>query len=757
MRGTQSGGRAAALAAALGLGSAEPGAASPLAARPPLPWPPLAPRPNLAGADVVLITIDALRADRLGAFGSLQKLTPHLDQLAAQSVVFSRTYSPSPTSSYSLASLFCSRYALGRAHSQPGPWMTLAEHLSRFGYRTYATYNEGIFFTDAETFSHYQTTGFGFQHRRVAYLDAYDISRGGAASLLDGPGPAFVWLHVAEPHEPYQVRPGFHRGDSPQNRYDAEVAYADRHLEQILAPLRQRKAIVIVTADHGEAFGEHGAYYHTSDVYAEQSWVPLLVFYPGITPRRIDAPATLIDLAPTLLELLGLPALPGAEGRSFAPLLAGQNPDNGPVFSEWRELRAVARGSSRMRCDLRMDTCELFDIQNDPLEQRDLSRRRPEEFRELRAILRAFVMQQATAESQPATSPLVELAAGDLSALPGARAALADPDPETRAKAAALLGEHPDPASMPALLPLLDDPAREVQAEAAISLGRLGELSAAPILRRLLGTEDSNLAARAALALAALGDAGPLEISQGLLGSDEALQREALDMLSAQGEIARRDPVVLDRISALLGGPLTAEAAQVLAALGASESAPTLAEALRQATQIPARSALVQALGVLKNPVAIPALLERAAFGEGGDEVGEALLAVGATAPKDGAGGAAELAAKGRGWRCSPGGCAPLSSEETLSLRAPKTLAPRPYALLLSARGEGTLSVWLGNKLLGETTLLDEPRDLRFLLPAEALRAGRPLPLRLAIQGKLILRLAMVLPVPDDPSTRYTE
>src|SRR5262249_42303036 len=158
----------------------------------------------------------------------------------------------------------------------------------------------------------------------------------------------------------------------------------------------------------------------------------LFLYYPGISPRRIDAPATLIDLAPTILDLLGLPPLPGAEGRSFAPLLAGTPPDEAPVFSEWRSRRAVARGRLRLLCDGETRSCELFDIVAAPMERHDLSASHPDEVASLLGDLDAFIQDQGRPPNGGFVWPeaIAHAGLGDRSYLPKVRPYLSDKDPK---------------------------------------------------------------------------------------------------------------------------------------------------------------------------------------------------------------------------------------------------------------------------------------------------------------------------------------
>jgi arylsulfatase A-like enzyme len=743
-----------ALAVKLGLGPKLPtGTASDI---PPLVWPDGTARPNLEGADVVLITIDALRPDRLGAYGSKKQISPNLDALAKKSVVFTRAYSPSPTSSYSLSALFCSRYSFGQMPETPANWPTLAQHFAENGYQTYATYNEGIFFTDKERFTSFAENGFGFQEKYVEYLDSYDISRLGLAALDEDPGPNFVWLHIAEPHEPYQVRPGFDRGPTPEDRYDAEVWYADKHLEQILKPLEGRNVIIIVAADHGEAFGEHGVYYHTSDIYSEQAHIPLFIYYPGIQPRIIDTPQTLIDLAPTVLELLGLPPLEGAQGRSFAPLLVGQKPDDMPVFSEWKNRRAIAVGGYRLICDMMTNSCELFDIVSDVEERQDISAQKPEVAAKLAGQLNAFLASQDKHKDEVAwPDPLERLARHDLTQVKLAIPYVFDPDPKTRAHTAKLLGDAKAIEAKEALVQALKDESSEVKLAAALSLAALQDNRAVAALKGFLQDErDPERRAALLVALASLQAISCEELAEVIDSKNTELARQAIALIVAKRE---RTLLIIERLQDALGvGPLTECAADALSVLQAKEAVPALIDALQQTTQIPARTAIVKALGILGDSSALSVLTERGAFGEGGDHVGWALLQIGAEAPFNGAGGVAKkLLNQADGWVCNED-CSMQTEEASLSFTLPQTLADRPYTLLLYAQGKGSLRVSSG-AMSASVSLPASFTDLRIPLPKELLIPGSTLVFHLRAPEGLHLSLAMILPIPDDISTYFKE
>jgi hypothetical protein len=175
-------------------------------------------------------------------------------------------------------------------------------------------------------------------------VDSFHSSRGladDAIKLLSDPkivdGRFFLWIHFLDPHKQYLEHKWFSNfGRDDRALYDGEIAYTDFHIGRVLdslasSPLHDR-TVVILTADHGEAFGEHGEYGHGRHIWEEIVHIPLMVFVPGAPARRIESRMSVVEIAPTLLELAGLPEDPGARGHSFvAELFGGELPER-PVL-----------------------------------------------------------------------------------------------------------------------------------------------------------------------------------------------------------------------------------------------------------------------------------------------------------------------------------------------------------------------------------------------------------------------------------------
>jgi len=177
------------------------------------------------------------------------------------------------------------------------------------------------------------------------------------------PRPFLLWVHFYDPHSPFEPPDGHRFGDGLEDRYDAEVAYADVHVGKLVAQLPPN-TVVVITADHGEDLGEHGVYYHGRSLYDADVRVPLIVHAPAIAPRVVDTPVSLADIAPTVLELAGLPRPAGMNGRSLAgdvaprPLLIELVPD-GVIL---RDLVAVVDGEWKVVWDRAANAWSLYRI-----------------------------------------------------------------------------------------------------------------------------------------------------------------------------------------------------------------------------------------------------------------------------------------------------------------------------------------------------------------------------------------------------------
>ncbi len=389
-------------------------------------------RPN-----VLLITIDTLRADHLSCYGYRRPTTPALDRLAAEGARFTNAMSSGSWTPPALFSLATGAQAnqhrvIGWSDRMNPELGTVAEALAGAGYRTALFNNHSVFFNVQREIT------YGFRE-----VDSLSDGEFPAARLVDRTidwlgrkesGPFFLWVHFFDPHAPFAapapynalfweggqgdgarraqpVEGGFGAGGIPEHiyraagfedrierliaAYDGEIAYTDAHLERLLDALDQlglaADTLVLVTADHGEILERadtpyHGTVYfsHGTYLFQELLAVPLLVRYParlrkGVT---VEEPVGLIDVAPTLLELAGIEPTPAMVGRSLLPLmgLTHREPSGPPppLLSEelrnnWRSLRW---GGYKL-IDYGHDGHTLYDLDRDPGETRDLSREQP--------------------------------------------------------------------------------------------------------------------------------------------------------------------------------------------------------------------------------------------------------------------------------------------------------------------------------------------------------------------------------------------
>ncbi|MFW5876894.1 MAG: sulfatase-like hydrolase/transferase [Myxococcota bacterium] len=607
--------------------------------------------PVWTDAHVLLITIDALRADHLGTHGYERPTSKHIDALARDSVVFEQAYAAAPHSSYSLSSLMTSEYLHETVEiGRPPPSTTLAGAFGDAGFHTAAFYTNGIFHTEGERVQRYHDTAFDFarhDHGNAAAEKRTDRVLAEIDRVLDqGEPPSFLWAHYFDVHEPYRDE-SF--GTSPMDRYDGEIRKVDRALGRLLREARQRLSkdlIVVLTADHGEEFRDHGGIYHGSTAYEEQIRVPLMLHAPDLEPRRIGAPVSLVDVAPTLLGMLGMPVPSTMRGQDLRPLATGRIDDAGPAFAGVMHKRMVVRWPHKLIADLRFDLVELYDLDADPKERNNLADRRPEVVDELRGEIHAWLdaLQRAPNQEAPADPRQRALARGHLGdrrALePLAALVLDDEAPtEMRCEAARILGDLADEDVAGDLARAIRAPEPQVAAEAAIALGRLRDSRARPMLRHLMHGEDVDLRTRAAVSLGRLGESAavPALIEATTAARTKDDRREAVRLLGRLGDARALQPL-LDLIPELR---MRRVAIVALGKLGDPRAYEPLLEVLDWEHRPNIRSYVARALGTLGNPEAIDRLRTMAATESQLHYIGESLVRLGA--PRRGAVGGTDV------------------------------------------------------------------------------------------------------------------
>ena len=346
-----------------------------------------------AEINVLLITIDTLRADRLSCYAAGHAATPAIDALAARGVLFARAFAHNPTTLPSHANILSGMTPLFHGVSEnskskfPPDCPTMAGDLKARGYATGAFI--GAFPLDSrfglergfdvydDTFPSHPAPGAAFKERRAA-----EVTKAAGAWLARQPGKWFCWIHLWDPHAPYAPPEPFltqHRDDP----YSGEVAYVDAELGALFGELETRqlmaKTLVILTADHGESLGEHGEMTHSYFAYNSTLHVPLIIAGPGISPRRVAVNVAHVDILPTVCELLGIKPRPVLQGRSLVALMkTGRGADRTLYFESLEPYLnkgcAPLRGFIRGRLKF-MDTPipEVYDLGADFGETKDLA------------------------------------------------------------------------------------------------------------------------------------------------------------------------------------------------------------------------------------------------------------------------------------------------------------------------------------------------------------------------------------------------
>jgi arylsulfatase A-like enzyme len=412
-----------------------------------------APRPT-EGANVVILMVDALRADRLGCYGHTAPTSPFVDTLAREGVLFERAFSAAPQTVPSALSLWSGVYPSrhgnlyfptrdafrmpGRRYRPrvPAGLPLMAELFAQHGYTTAAVMSNPWLrpeFGFARGFDHYVH----LPRRRRPVPRGPQVNANALNLLGHVKGGRFLlYVHYMDVHNPYEPPAAYRdafagrlpgryvylNGPFPlvqpedlaftQALYDAGVRAVDDQIRDIGLMIRAHglgpSTIVVVLSDHGDEFQEHGGLGHGWTLHEEMLHTPLVVVHPGLVPagRRIATPVSHVDLLPTLLDLTGLPIPPGLDGVSLAPLLLGAE-DEGDrperaLYAELGDGRAIRRGERKLiRMERNGTREEAYDLAADPGERRPVAER-PPWVRALAAELAAFA--DAAVPLEPATA-----------------------------------------------------------------------------------------------------------------------------------------------------------------------------------------------------------------------------------------------------------------------------------------------------------------------------------------------------------------
>ena len=370
---------------------------------------------NAAELNLVVVTLDTTRADRIGCYGAKNVATPNLDALASVGVRFDAAVSPMPLTLPAHCTLFTGLLPGAHGVRDNGGFkladehVTMAEILKGRGFATGG-------FVSAFVLDHRWGISQGFDR----YYDEFDLKQQEKLSMgeIQRPGNEtidhavewiqkvkdrrfFAWVHLYDPHSPYEPPEPF-KTRYAGRPYDGEIAFTDSLVGRLLDELKRLnlddKTVVAVLADHGESLGEHGEHGHGYFVYEQVTHIPFILSapYSRLRGRVVDAVVPSVDVAPTLLDLLGFAGtLPGT-GASVVPLLSGSGPDPGDGYSEsyygrlhygWSELRAVRTKRWHF---IEAPKAELYDLTADPGESVNLALRELSTVDRLRETLSDF-------------------------------------------------------------------------------------------------------------------------------------------------------------------------------------------------------------------------------------------------------------------------------------------------------------------------------------------------------------------------------
>jgi choline-sulfatase len=394
-------------------------------------------------ADVLLITIDTLRADHIGAYGYKNAATPTIDALARSGVLFEHAYSQVPLTLASHTSLLTGTYPFhnGVQDFTGNPLSpdirSVAQALQAQGYDTGAIVS-----------SYVLDRSWGLNRGFNLYYDVFK----GSSFLENDPGlverkagasvdealkwlrrsrtkPFFLWLHLYDPHSGYDPPEPF-RTRFSESPYDGEIAYADRELGRVIAHLKQRglydRTLIIFASDHGESLGEHGEKEHGFFVYHSTLHVPLVVKPPlsaGVRPHHVSDPVPIMGIAPTILATLKLHDPIQQQFETESLLGAGNSDTPSPVYSEsfysfssfgWSPVRTINNRSYQF---IEAPKPELYDLRNDPQEIRNLIGEQPAVGSVMDQELKNMVARYAPHESPSGGSQLDAAAVEKLRAL----------------------------------------------------------------------------------------------------------------------------------------------------------------------------------------------------------------------------------------------------------------------------------------------------------------------------------------------------
>lgn len=366
-------------------------------------------RPRL---NVLLVTLDTTRADHLGCYGYEQALTPTLDALAREGVVFEQAFATVPLTFPSHTSIHTGLYPPENGIHNNGRGKldaqipTLAEVLKQRGYDTGAFIGSVVLPARTGLNQGFDTydddMAGGDHHGHEAHL--MRSARLVVNSALDWlhareSRPFFCWVHLFDPHAPFEGHPEVFHDRFQDRKYDGDIAFADLHIGRLITLLKDRgeyeRTLVVVVGDHGEAFGEHAELEHGFMLYNATLRVPLLISVPGQSKKghRISTSVSQVDIFPTVLDCLNIPLPTRVSGVSLKQAVKGNAMESRPCYSEseacyasfrWAPLHCLTTDSWKY---VNTSREELYDLKQDPQELHNLAESRPEQVQEMRMLL----------------------------------------------------------------------------------------------------------------------------------------------------------------------------------------------------------------------------------------------------------------------------------------------------------------------------------------------------------------------------------
>ena len=383
--------------------------------------------PN-SSLNVVVLTIDTLRADHIGCYGYKQIRTPNIDALAAEGTRFEHAYTPVPVTLPAHSAIFTGTYPMlsgmhdFSANKLSAQQLTLASVLKQQGYVTGAVIGSAVL-----------DSRFGLNQGFDFYYDHFDFSRLDESNLdeMERPGDVvadqaldwlgknyqkkfFLWMHLYDPHYPYHP-PAPYNQEYASHLYDGEIAFADAQVGRLLRFLKDKglyqSTVVVLAGDHGESLGEHGEKTHGFFIYNATLHVPLLVHVPETKQQKlVSRPVNLVDIMPTVLRILKMEVPPQVQGQDLLALISQESPDKREddtrtLYAEtflprlhfnWSELRGAETKNYHF---IDAPKPELYDLVRDPGETQNLFNQKKAVAEEMRAKL-ARVIREYSASAE---------------------------------------------------------------------------------------------------------------------------------------------------------------------------------------------------------------------------------------------------------------------------------------------------------------------------------------------------------------------